>query len=190
MPEGQYRDLWRTLPDSAEFSAGDEVYSLCHNCSNIIEEMHPKVQIFSLWELLAEDSGFPFPDHRGIKVTVQDCWRSADRSREQDAVRLLLEKMNIEYIEAAQNHGETEFCGASLYRPQPPRNPKLAPKHYAERAVGKFIPHTVEEQEEIMREYCRQFTTDKVLCYCHYCLEGLLMGGVEGIHIAHLLFPD
>ena len=26
-------------------------------------------------------------------------------------------------------------------------------------------------------------------CYCHYCLEGLLEGGADGRHLAHLLFP-
>ena len=101
-----------------------------------------------------------------------------------------VQKMNIDFVEADLNHENTEFCGASLYRPQPPRNPKLAPKHYAEGAKGKFIPHTAEEQEQIMIDYCSQFTTDKVVCYCHYCLEGLLMGKTEGIHIAQLMFPE
>lgn len=27
-----------------------------------------------------------------------------------------------------------------------------------------------------------------VVCYCHYCLEGLLTGGINGKHIAELLF--
>ena len=190
MPEGKYRDLWRELPDSGQFGSGDEVYSLCHNCNNIIEEMHPGVRVHSLWELLAADDEFPFPDYQRMKVTIQDCWRSRDRREEQQAVRNLLEKMNIDFVEADLNHENTEFCGASLYRPQPPRNPKLAPKHYAEGAKGKFIPHTAEEQEQIMIDYCSQFTTDKVVCYCHYCLEGLLMGKTEGIHIAQLMFPE
>ena len=29
-----------------------------------------------------------------------------------------------------------------------------------------------------------------VVCYCHYCLEGLLAGGADAMHIAQLLFPD
>lgn len=189
MPEGALRDRWCGLPDSGGFRAGDEVYSLCHNCNNIIGETQPEVRIRSLWELLDEDGSFPLPDYQGMRATVQDCWRSRDRREEQDAVRSLLRKMHIDYVEAGENRERTEFCGASLYRPQPPRNPKLAPKHYVEGARGKFQPHTPEEQARLMEEHCRQYTTDKVICYCHYCLEGLRMGGADGVHIAQLIFP-
>ena len=95
-------------------------------------------------------------------------------------MRSLLAKMNIEAMEIAENGARTEFCGVSLYRAQPPRNPKLAPRHYREGAVGKFIPRSPEEQQAIMRDYCRKFGGGEVICYCHYCLEGLLAGGAQG----------
>lgn len=188
MPEGEHRDLWSSLPDSADFKSGDEIYSLCHNCNNIIEEMHPGTKVLSLWELLDADEKLLLPNYDGMEVTIQDCWRSRNRSAEQRAVRSLLSKMNIKYRETCPNMEQTDFCGASLFRAQPPRNPKLAPKHYVEGAEGKFLPHTTEEQIRLMEDYCRRYTTKKVLCYCHYCLEGLRMGGVEGIHIAQLIF--
>ncbi len=188
MPEGELREHWHGLPDSGRFDADDEVYSLCHNCNNIIEEMHGNVKVHSLWELLDADAAFPLPDYRGMKVTLQDCWRSRDRREEQDAVRSLLKKMNVDFIETSPNREDTTFCGASLYRPQPPRNPKLAPKHYVDGAKGLFQPHTVEEQTQIMKDYCRRFTTEKVVCYCHYCLEGLRMGSVDGVHLAQMMF--
>ncbi len=50
MPEGEPRALWSSLPDSADFKSGDEIYSLCHNCNNIIEEMHPGTKVRSLWK--------------------------------------------------------------------------------------------------------------------------------------------
>ena len=189
MPEGPLREAWAALPDSAPFAPGDEIYSLCHNCNNIIEETHPGVEVHSLWELLDGDEAFPLPDYTGLSVTVQDCWRARDRKEEQDAVRSLLKKMNVVFQEAAENREQTEFCGVSLYRPQPPRNPKLAPKHYVEGAVGKFLPHTKEEQEQLMGEYCAGFQTETVVCYCHYCLEGLRLGAVDALHMADLLFP-
>ena len=189
MPDGSSRKHWVELPDSGDFQPGDTVYSLCHNCNNIIEEQHPGVNVHSLWELLDQTPDFPLPDHSGMAVTVQDCWRSRDRQEEQAAVRSLLEKMNIHYIEAPEHHRDTDFCGVSLYCAQPPRNPKLAPKHYVDGAVGKFVPHTKEEQEQLMREYCARLDTQPVVCYCHYCLEGLKLGGAEAYHIAGLLFP-
>jgi len=189
MPE-QYRSGWRSLPDCATFGAGDVVYSVCHNCSNIIEETRSGVKTVSLWELILLDDSFVYPDFSNMKVTVQDCWRSKERHSEQLAVRSLLKKMGIDFVELNENMNRTEFCGNSLYKPQPARNPKLAPLHYEVNAQGKFLPHTIEEQEKIMKEYCKQFSTDDVICYCHYCLEGLLMGGVNGKHIAELLFDE
>lgn len=188
MPEGKIRDTWMSLADSGDFQPGDVVYSLCHNCNNIIEEMHPGVIVKSLWELIDQDEAFKFPDYSGLTVTVQDCWRARFRNHEQDAIRNLLTKMHITYFELPTNREETMFCGNSLYRPQPARNPKLAPKYYVEGAKGLFQPHSEEEQKQIMQEYCSQYQTETVICYCHYCLEGLLDGGKDGRHIAQLLF--
>lgn len=187
IPEG-YRESWSSMPDCADFQPGDTVYSLCHNCSNIIEETKPGVHVVSLWELILTDENFPYPDYEQRKITVQDCWRAKERLSEQKAVRSLLQKMNLDIVELRDNYDRTDFCGTSLYRPQPARNPKMAPLHYGENARGKFLPHTLEEQESIMKEYCGQFSTDVVVCYCHYCLEGLVLGGVDGKHIAELLF--
>lgn len=50
---------------------GDTVYSLCHNCAAIIEETKPGVATRSLWELIADDPDFPFPDYGGRAMTVQ-----------------------------------------------------------------------------------------------------------------------
>ena len=69
------------------------------------------------------------------------------------------------------------------------QNARFAQKHYVEQAKGKFLLHTEEEQIQIMKDYCSQFTTKTVVCYCHYCLEGLLQGDVDGRHLAHLIFP-
>ena len=41
-----------------------------------------------------------------------------------------------------------------------------------------------------MHAYCRTIPADKVICYCHYCLEGLLAGDADACHIAQLLFPE
>ena len=189
MPEGELREAWTALPDSGAFAPGDDVYSLCHNCNNIIEELHPGVGVHSLWELIDRDDAFPFPDCGGMTVTVQDCWRARDRASEQDAVRSLLRKMNIAYVEVPENRAATRFCGCSLYRAQPPRNPKFAPKHYVDGAQGLFVPHTEDEQKRIMEAHCAQYKTGTVVCYCHYCREGLKVGGVDGRHMAALLFP-
>lgn len=190
MPKGRLAERWSALPQSRVFTPEDAVWSLCPNCMNIIEEWRKVERVHSLWELIDGDGGFSFPDYSGLRVTLQDCWRMQDRSATHDAVRSLLAKMNIDYAELPMNRKKADFCGKSLYRPQVARNPELAPRHYRERAAGLFQAHTEDEQNAIMRQYCRRYQTDAVVCYCHYCLEGVLAGGAAGMHLAALLFPD
>ena len=113
MPDGPLRHDWTVMSDSGIFEPGDSVYSLCHNCNNIIEEMHPAVHVFSLWELISRDDRFAFPDYSGMEVTVQDCWRSRDRQSEQDAVRSLLDRMKIRWVEAPAAQ-KSETCSKTL----------------------------------------------------------------------------
>ncbi|MBQ2955421.1 MAG: hypothetical protein IJE08_03070 [Clostridia bacterium] len=180
------RSSWLDLPFCAEYQPGDTAYSLCHNCTNIVDEQNEGVHALSLWELVDADESFVFPDYSGLKVFVQDCWRTRERAGEQAAVRSILKKMNIEFTEAREHHENTDFCGSTLYREQRIQNAQYAPKHYVEQAAGKFLPHTEEEQLALMKDYCVQFD-HPVVCYCHYCLEGLLQGGADGRHIAHML---
>ena len=84
-----------------------------------------------------------------------------------------------------ENHGRTEFCGISLYRPAPVRNIKLAPKRFVENAAGKFNDCTAAEQKKLMVDYCRPFQGKRIVDYCHYCQE---LGGADAIHLAALLF--
>ena len=182
------RDGWSELPDSADFQPGDTVWSLCHNCSAIIEEQKPGVNVRSLWELILTDEAFPYPDLRGREMFVQDCWRARDRADEQAAVREILGRMNVRVLEQYERGRKTEFCGISLLRPAPPRNLKMASKRFVENAPGKFLPHTPEEQRRIMTEYAARFAGSDVVDYCHYCHEGLLLGGAKAHHLAELLF--
>ena len=150
--------------------------------------MHPGINVRSLWELLDSDKDLILPTYGSETLSIQDCWRSRDRHEEQEAVRSLLSKMGFEYLEIEPNRENTRFCGVSLLRPQPPRNPRLAPRHYVDGCEVFFKEHSEEEQEKIMREYSKVYKTERVVCYCHYCLEGLLLAGVNALHAAELIF--
>ena len=135
-----------------------------------------------------EDKNFIYKDFHGEKITVQDCWRQKENISEQKAVREILQKMNFEIVELEENFERTKFCGYSLYQPQPPRNPKLAPKRFLHGAQGLFQEHSPEEKQRLMLEHCATIPIEKVAAYCHYCLRGLKLGGKNGIHLARLLF--
>ena len=130
MAECGLAEMWNDLPQSHAFVSDDEIWSLCPNCMNIVEEWRSVKKVHSLWELMDQDKGFVFPDYSGLVATVQDCWRMRERGATHDAVRSLLKKMNIDIVELPENRERADFCGKSLYRPQVERNPKLAPKHY------------------------------------------------------------
>ena len=187
MPE-DYRAEWRAIKHFENFPAGSTMVSICHNCSAIFEERHPDIKRESIWELILSDENFSYPNHRGEAITVQDCWRSKENFAEQEAVREILRRMNFEVVELEENHAQTKFCGYSLYQPQPPRNPKLALKRFLENAQGLFQEHTQEEKLQLMKNYCAQIETEKVIAYCHYCVRGLKLGGKKTFHLAELLF--
>ncbi|RII27652.1 MAG: hypothetical protein CXR31_05310 [Geobacter sp.] len=188
MPEC-VRAEWKSLPSYDKFTQNNRMVYICHNCSAIFLETMPDVKIISLWEIILEDKKFQYPDYFHENITVQDCWRSYDNRVEQEAVRTLLNKMNIDVVEMEQNYDKTQFCGVSIYQPSPKRNLNLAPRRFIENAAGKFISRTGEEKVELMRKHGQEIITDKVVAYCHYCAEGLQLGGKDVKHLAELLFP-
>lgn len=187
MPEPAH-NLWRDTLHSRLFQAGDTIVSICHNCTAIIEEQQPEVDLTSIWELILQDENFPYPNYHGEIMTLQDCWRTRGHHKEQQAVRELLKRMNIDYIELEDNQDNTDFCGVSLFRPAPRRNLIKAPKRFVQNAKGMFEPHTAEEQKALMQDYCKRFATDEIITYCHYCSEGIILGGKTEEHLASLLF--
>lgn len=168
----------------------DTLIYVCNTCATFFKESTSAKKIVSLWELILEDQDFVYPDYEGCVMTVQDCWRTYDDRGEQDAVREVLRRMNIQIIELKENFEKTRFCGYSLYEPLPPRYDELAPKRLGREAEGLFASHTQGEKEQLMKEYCKQFTTEDVVCYCVACVNGINLGGRNGIHLAQLLFPD
>lgn len=79
IPSPSVRQAWEQLPVSEVFQSDDTVISVCHNCTNIIEEWRAGTKAVSLWEIIDRDPSFVFPDYDGMEVTVQDCWRTRER---------------------------------------------------------------------------------------------------------------
>ena len=52
-----------------------------------------------------------------------------------------------------------------------------------------FTPMDADEQAVHFREHCEQIETDKAVCYCKFCADGINMGGKTGVHLLELLFP-
>lgn len=168
----------------------DTAIVVCNNCANIIDESGKADHIDFVWEIIDNDPDFVFPDYHGEKMTIQDCWMAVEKRNVQDAIRSLLKKMNIDVVELEENYEKTRYCGMNLAAPCTESNAKLAPKRYVQQYPHMFQPIPKEERPAHFKKYCEQFTTDKVVCYCRSCRNGLLMGGKQALHVLELLFPN
>lgn len=174
-------------PNHGNLAKEDTAVYVCNTCAAFLREGAPQAKSVSVWEILKDDADFPWPDYHGEKMALQDCWRVYDNRPQQDAVRGVLARMNIQVVEIADSFERTDFCGVSLLKPAPARYGQYAPIRFVEKATDKFHPHTEEEQKQSMEAHCKQFGTNKVVCYCTACLEGLKMGGANGLHLMELL---
>lgn len=173
-------------PAHGAMTEDDTAVCICNTCATICGE-DSKAKVVSIWEILQNDDEFPFPDLHHEKMTLQDCWRCRDNRAEQDAVRNILRKINVDIVEQEENYDKTHFCGTTLYQPLPEANGRFAPRHFIEEAEGMFRPHTPEEQRALMEAHCANIHTDKVICYCVPCTQGIRTGGKQGIHLMDLL---
>lgn len=173
-----------------QLSKTDTAIVVCNNCGAIISESSSTSDISFVWEIIDSDLDFVYPDYHGEKVTIQDCWRAYDRNGVHRAVRSILRKMNLEIVELRENRRNCKFCGADLLNPCTDIEKKLAPKRYAINGADMYVPRTITEQDKWLHDWCEQIETDKVVCYCLSCLDGIKRGGKQGIHLIELLFPN
>lgn len=175
--------------DHPKLTPADTAIVVCNNCANIIGESGQADHIDFVWQIIDNDPDFVFPDYHGEKMTIQDCWMAADKRPVMEAIRSLLKKMNIDVVELDENFEKTTYCGMNLTAPCTESNAKLAPKRYAQDFAHMFQPLDPEARKAYFVDYCKQFTTDKVVCYCKSCRGGLMQGGKQALHILELLFP-
>lgn len=170
----------------------DTAIYICNSCYAFFKESSKTNNLLSIWEVIVSDKTFSYPDYQGKVVTIQDCWRSYDNLNQQKAIRQLLENMNVKLVELEENYSKTKFCGFSIHTAMNDRLRNLAPDLYIKKANedGRLIDHSEEEQLQLMKDYCKQITTDEVVCTCTGCLKGIKLGGKKGIHLLELLFPD
>ncbi len=167
----------------------DTALVVCNNCAAILEESSNAGKIEFVWELIDQDENFPFPDYHGEQMTVQDCWIAVEKRKVQDTVRSLLRKRNIDVVERPENHEKTRFCGVNLLAPCTKSNAQLAHRRYVEEGSHMFTPMSEEEQRAHFRAHGSQIMTDKVVCCCKFCRDGINRGAKTGIHLLELLFP-
>lgn len=166
---------------------GDVIVNNCTMCDMILRETHPDNECQSLYEFVLQDENFPWKDHSGETIAVQDCWRTRGNNALQKAIRECLARMNYTVIEMENNFAKADFCG--VWRNNAPAKIciEVAPKTFSAIIENHIRILPVEKQVEMMREQVSRYGNEDVLVYCNGCEKGLKIGGGKPIHMIELL---
>ena len=147
--------------------AGTNVITTCPGCDRRYRHNYREPRSVSLWELLAGDDLFPFPDYRGRKMTIIDACPTRDQKRIHDAVRQLAARMNIVVVEPEKTREKGTCCGDTYYPALP-----------AARVI------------ELMKAKGGELPLDEVLVYCVSCSKSMFVAGRRPRYLVDLLFAE
>lgn len=147
--------------------AGTCVINTCAGCDRRYRESHEGISTISLWEVLAGSDTFPFPDYAGAEMSVHDACPTRTEPRVQDAVRRLLERMNIRAVEPERTRGSAVCCGDDFF--------------------GKL---PLEQVKERMRLRADSMPREDVVVYCVSCVKAMHIGGKRPRYLVDLLFGE
>lgn len=148
-------------------SKGTQVINICAGCDRRYRSLYEGVSTISLWEVLAESADFPFPDYAGREMTLHDPCPVRSEARVHQAVRRLLERMNISLTETKNNRSRSICCGDSLHG--------KAPSEVVRSAMMKRVA---------------EMPCEDVVVYCVSCIKSMHIGGKKAWHLVDLLFGE
>lgn len=155
----------------------DTALYFCQACREQMESQGFHTE--SLWQYIDQDENFIFPQYSGEEYVILDCWRDREHPEIHKAVRSLLEKMNIRYIELPHNRENSDFCGTLHFETELYRNEVPSFDHVSH--FGK------EMERKLMEEKVSQLGGRPVITYCARCYKGILAGGGHPVHLMTLL---
>lgn len=144
-----------------------EVINVCPGCDRRFRENYTNSTTISLWEILAESDFFPFPDYKGMEMSIHDACPTRTQTRVHKAVRTLLYKMNITLIEPEKTGTKSICCGDSYYGVLP-----------------------AEQLKQKMIERASEMPVDDVAVYCVSCIKSMFIGGKRPHYLIDLLFQE
>jgi hypothetical protein len=162
--DGEYTPCCKQAPD---LPGNTMIINTCPGCHKRFHELYEGVSTVSLWEMLARSESFLLPDYHGMEMTIHDACPVRAESRVHDAIRRLLERMNITIVETRNNRGRSICCGDDFY-PQLP------------------VP-AVKEQ---MKKRAAEMPRENVVVYCVSCVKSMYIGGKTPRYMVDLLFGE
>lgn len=134
----------------SDFESDLQIICTCSGCDRRFKELYEGISTISLWEVLAESKTFQFPDYNGMEMSIHDACPTRSEERVHNAIRKLLEKMNIKVIEPKNTRKNAICCGDSFYGTLP-----------------------TEQIKELMIKRSNEMPCDNVVVYCIW--KGVLL---------------
>ena len=143
------------------------VVTPCATCAEKYAKMNEDGLSLFFLSMLAESEDFPFPDYGGISMSIQDTCSARKQPEVLQAIRRLLERMNIRLVEPEKTGARAKCCGQVFY--------------------GKLETEKVEVQ---MRKRAEEMPCEDVVVYCASCIMSMTVGGKRPRYIIDLLFGE
>lgn len=147
-----------------QLAEGSMIINVCAGCDRRFRSLYPGITTLSLWEVIDQLDSFRFPDYHGLQMTVHDACPVREKTQVHQAVRSLMQKMNISIVEAKFHGTHSKCCGDDFYPALP---------------VGKI--------HEKMRERASEMPCEDVCVYCVSCIKAMHIGGKAPRHLLDLL---
>jgi Fe-S oxidoreductase len=147
--------------------SGTQIINTCAGCDRRYRKLYEGISTISLWEVLADSETFPFPDYKGKEMSILDACPTRDQERVHNAIRTLLEIMNIKVIEPEKTRTKGTCCGDSFYG---------------------ILP--VDQVKEQMKKRASEMPSEDVVVYCVSCCKSMHIGGKKPRYMVDLLFDE
>lgn len=147
-----------------QLEAGSLIINVCAGCDRRFRSLYEGISTISLWEVLDGLSTFPYPDYKGLKMSVHDACPVREKPQVHQAVRNLLGKMNIDVV-------ETEFCGTRSICCGDDFYPKIP----------------IEQVHQQMKKRADSMPCNEVCVYCVSCIKSMYIGGKAPRYLIDLL---
>ena len=139
----------------------------CATCAEKYAKQYPDCTSAFFLAQLADDKDFPFPDYGGVNMSIQDTCSARTQPEVLEAIRKLLQRMNINLVEPEKAGKRSKCCGQVFY--------------------GKLPTEKVEEQ---MTKRANEMPCEDVVVYCASCIMSMTVGGKRPRYIIDLIFGE
>jgi len=164
---GQMDTLLTCCQHDPNLSEKTEVINVCPGCDKRFKKDYDTASTISLWEILAEGKFFQFPDYHGKEMTILDACPTREKEQVHNAIRTILEKMNIKLVEPEKTRERGTCCGDSFYGTLP--TPQV---------------------KELMMKRTNEMPAEDVVVYCISCVKSVFIGGKKPHYLVDLLFNE